>query len=128
MNDIKLSNLQAVIMQVLWDRKEATSSEVQEALKGNRDLAKTTVSTVLSRLKDKGIVDYRTEGRAFVYFPAVSQDEVRRSMVANLTEKLFQGQSSELLTHLLRESEIDPEELDRLKRIVENKETGDDNE
>ena len=81
MREVKLSDLQAAIMQVLWKKNEATASAVQEVLNGERELAKTTVSTVLSRLEDKGIVGHRTEGRAFVYFPAVSQEEVRRSMV-----------------------------------------------
>ena len=119
MSKTQLSDLQTLVMNVLWERGEATVSEVRDALSEERDLAPTTVGTVLSRLEDKGVVAHRSEGRQYVYRPEVSRRDVRASMVDALVEKLFQGDSAELVDHLLRESEIDGEELSRLERLVE---------
>lgn len=119
MSKTQLSDLQTLVMNVLWERGEATVSEVRDALSEDRDLAPTTVGTVLSRLEDKGVVAHRSEGRQYVYRPEVSRRDVRASMVDALVEKLFQGDSAELVNHLIRESEIDGEELSRLERLVE---------
>ena len=114
----RLSDLQIAILQVLWSRGEATVSEVQEALRPERELAPTTVGTLLTRLEARGIVARRPDGRQFVYRAAVAERDVRRSMVTALTERLFEGDPAALVHHLIDEGEIDAEELARLKKLV----------
>jgi BlaI family penicillinase repressor len=115
----QLSDLQIAILRVLWRDGEATVSAMQEALRGeDRELAHTTVATLLTRLEARGIVRRRTEGRQFVYSPSVGEDEVRRSMVSALTDRLFAGDPSALVHHLIDEGAIDAEELARLKRLL----------
>ena len=87
--------------------------EVQHGLRPERDLAQTTIATLLSRLEKRGVVEHRLDGRQFVYHPLVTEQEVRRSMVSELTTLLFDGSSAALMTHLLRSREIDPGDLDR---------------
>jgi len=111
-----LGDLQHAIMSVLWDRGEATSSEVHEALRAERGLAYTTIATMLRKMEDKGIVAHRAEGRQFVYRPTVSEDQVRRSMVGELVERLFGGDPKALVAHLVSENEIDAGELSELRR------------
>src|SRR5436305_15282172 len=107
----QLSDLQLAIMRVLWERDEATVAEVQEILRPERRLALTTVSTLLTRLERARLIAHRTEGRTYIYRPLVSRDDVRRSMLRHLVDSLFGGNSSMLVSHLLREQEIDPDEL-----------------
>jgi BlaI family transcriptional regulator, penicillinase repressor len=113
-----LGDLQLAIMRVLWGRGEATVADVQEALAPERGLALTTIATMLLKMEKKGVVDHRTEGRKFVYRPRVSEGQVRRSMVAELTSQLFRGDVTALVNHLLSEHEIGPEELERLRSLV----------
>ena len=105
-------------MRILWDRAEATVLEVQTQLRPERDLAQTTIATLLSRLEKRGVVEHRLDGRQFVYRPLVTEQEVRRSMVSELTTLLFDGSSAALMSHLLRSREIDPGDLDRVKRMI----------
>jgi BlaI family transcriptional regulator, penicillinase repressor len=105
-------------MAVLWERREATASDVHEALRAERGLAPTTIATMLRKMEDKGVVAHRAEGRQFVYRPTVSEDQVRRSMVGELVERLFAGDPKALVAHLLDENEIDADELRRLRRRV----------
>jgi len=111
-----LGDLQHAIMSILWARGEATSSDVHEALREERGLAFTTIATMLRKMEDKGIVVHRSLGRQFVYRPTVSEDQVRRSMVGELVERLFSGDPKALVAHLVSENEIDAGELEELRR------------
>ena len=105
-------------MRVLWDEGEATVAQVHRRLDEARHRALTTIATMLSKMEKKGVVSHRTEGRQFVYRPAVTQEEVARSMVADLTQRVFQGDVAALVSHLLTEQEIDRNDLDRLVELV----------
>jgi len=111
-----LGDLQAAIMRVLWERGEATTTEVHRSLLAERGLAPTTIATMLRKMEEKGVVRHRAAGRQFVYRPAVSEDAVRRSMVSDLVERLFGGDPAALVSHLVSEHEVDTAELEALRR------------
>ncbi|MEM6645362.1 MAG: BlaI/MecI/CopY family transcriptional regulator [Bacteroidota bacterium] len=115
-----LSALQMAVMRVFWRRGEATSSEVHDALLAERELAPTTVATVISRLAKQGILDFRRDGRQHIYFPLVTEREVRRSMVGDLVDTLFRGNRTALVSHLVDEGDITPDELALLRRLLDN--------
>jgi BlaI family penicillinase repressor len=119
-----LGDLQHAIMTVLWSRGEATTADVHEALWQERGLAFTTIATMLRKMEDKGVVAHRAEGRQFVFRPTVSEDVVRRSMVGELVERLFGGDPKALVAHLVSENEIDPGELEALRRRVSGRKRG----
>src|SRR5512135_3660983 len=119
---LELSELQLAVMHVLWQRKKAAVAEVQEALKAERDLALTTVATVLTRLEKAGLVAHRASGRHYLYRPLVSEEEVHRSMVSVLAERLFEGDVAALVSHLVNAREIKPGDLARVRQLIETKE------
>jgi len=118
MRQPSLGDLQHAIMSVLWHRREATTSEVHEALLPGRGLALTTIATMLRKMEDKGVVAHRSQGRQFVYRPTVTRTQVRQSMVGDLVERLFGGDPRALVAHLVSEHEIEADELDDLRRRV----------
>lgn len=118
----ELTELQLAIMRVLWARGEATVADVHQALLEERGLAQTTVATLLSRLEKKGAVTHRTEGRQYVYRACVSEGTVKRSMLGELRERLFGGDTAAMVSHLLGTAEVEPDELDRIRALVEAKE------
>jgi BlaI family transcriptional regulator, penicillinase repressor len=120
-----LGDLQLAIMRVLWSRREAATADVHAALEAERGLAPTTIATMLSKMEKKGVVAHRTEGRKFVYRPTVTEHEVRRSMVSDLTDQLFLGDAAALVSHLLAEHEIDAGELAELKALLDAHEATD---
>ncbi|MEZ5945098.1 MAG: BlaI/MecI/CopY family transcriptional regulator [Planctomycetaceae bacterium] len=122
-----LAELQLAIMQVLWDRGESTVSDVRDALNASRPLAYTTVGTMLSKMEANGQVAHRSDGRVNIYYPLLERNEVSRSMLTDLTERLFRGDVSDLLCTLLDGCEVSSEELQRLKQIIaeRQKEQGD---
>jgi BlaI family penicillinase repressor len=113
-----LTDLQLAIVRVLWERGECSVVEVQEALAAERPLAQTTVATILSRLEKRGLVRHRTEGRHFIYAATVTEPQVRRSMVSELTDLLFDGRPAALISHLLASRDIRSGDLDEVKRLL----------
>ena len=127
---LRLGDLQVAILRVLWDEGEATVARVTEAIAGKRR-APTTIATMLTKLERRGIVEHRVEGRQFVYRPRISEQEVTRTMVADLTQRLFEGDVSALVSHLIRSEEIERDELVRLRAMIverERQEAGDDDQ
>jgi BlaI family penicillinase repressor len=117
----QLSELQLAILRVLWETREARVSEVHAALK-KRQLAQTTVSTLLARLEKRGLIEHRTEGRQFVYRAVVGEQELNHTMVRELTDRLFTGDVTELVNHLLRARDTKPGDLARIKELIEARE------
>lgn len=118
----KLAELQLAIMHVLWERGEATVAEVRAALEPARQLAHTTIGTMLTKMEAKRLVAHRSDGKANVFRPVIKQERVGRSMVADLAERLFGGDVTALVCHLLDECDVSRAELGRLKKLIRQKE------
>jgi BlaI family penicillinase repressor len=118
-NTVGLTELQISILQIIWEREEVTTQDVWETLSRERPLALTTVATLLSRLERKRVVSHRQVGRQYVYRATVTCAEVRHSKVRELTDTLFGGDASALLSHLVSSEEVDARELDRIRAALE---------
>jgi predicted transcriptional regulator len=118
----KLPTLQLAIMQALWRHGTSTVADVQQELQPDRPLAYTTIATMLTKMERKGLVDHHRDGRTFVYRPLVERDQVRGSMLVDLVERLFAGDVTELVSHLLDECDVTPDELAKLKQMIRQRE------
>ena len=114
----RLGDLQLRILQVLWECDEATVADVHQALTGERDLAYTTVATMLRKMEARGLVRHRVFGRSFVYRPAVGSDAVTRGMSDHLLDRLFEGSLADMVGHLLTTREVSREELSKLEQLI----------
>lgn len=120
----QLTDLQLDVVRVLWSEGEATVAEVRDRLPENRNLATTTVATVLSRLEKQNVVTRRLEGRQYVYRPTVTENQVRRSMVADLVGSLFEGDPAALVSHLVSDAELEDGDLERVRALLQTDEGG----
>jgi len=120
----RLGDLQLAIMRVLWERGEAPAIEVHQALFEERGLAVTTIKTMLRKLEEYGCVSHRLNGRQFIYRPEIAETDVREGMVGDLVQRLFSGDSRALVNHLIASGEVDVEDLDDLRALVEAKRKG----
>jgi BlaI family penicillinase repressor len=92
--------LELECLQALWGIGEGTVRDVRHVMVGNRNLAYTTVMTVLDRLEKRGGVSRRKQGRSFVYVPKLSRDQLRRFAVKEVVDRFFEG-STEALANFL---------------------------
>jgi predicted transcriptional regulator len=115
-----LTRLELEIMQVLWKRGASNVGEVQDDL--GRELAYTTVQTVLNTLHRKGKLRRRLDGRAYVYSAAVTEANALRHAVRDLVDRMFGGSSEELVLSLIKSREVDPERIARISRQLDRDE------
>lgn len=116
-----LTHLQLRIMNILWDCGDATVAEVQEALKSEKELARTTVATLIARLEKQGYISHRKTERARRYYPLVEQREIQESMVTELVDTLFQGKRSSLVSHLLSRRKVHSKEIEEVIKMIKEK-------
>lgn len=119
-----LTQLELEIMNVLWESGPANVQTVQKAL--DRELAYTTVQTMLNILHRKGRVKRVLEDRAYVYQPTVSRKKALSETVSEIVEKMFGGSAESLVISLVDAKRLTPEKLARLKKLVEQSQGGGD--
>jgi BlaI family penicillinase repressor len=128
---ILLTNLELEVMHVVWDAQDGalTVREVVDGLNDGRQkpLAYNTVQTMLTILKDKGVVGTSLgAGRAHRFFAKATREQVTTSMVGDLVDRLFQGDVQPLLLQLVGNDRLTREELEALKRKIETQLVDDD--
>jgi predicted transcriptional regulator len=105
-------------MRILWERGESLVSDLVSALPAEAPLAYTSVLTTVRILEQKGYVEHRQEGRAFLYHPCVAQHDASRSEVRHVLNRFFDNSREQLMLSLLGEGEISHQELQRLKDAI----------
>ena len=117
MKDYRLTPYELELMDVIWDLGEASVQDVCDALP--RDLAYTTVMTTLSLLVQKKKVLKRVKnGRAYIYQPVVSREEVSRSMLGQIKQVLLKNSLPSLMLNLLEEENISADDINALKEAI----------
>jgi BlaI family transcriptional regulator, penicillinase repressor len=107
-------------MAVLWRQTRATVGDVVDALNRKRPVSYSTVQTILRILEEKGYVLHEKSGRAFIYRPIVDERQARRRALRHLATRLFNGSPSLLVLNVLEDDQIEPDELSRLKKLIED--------
>ncbi|MBI4266028.1 MAG: BlaI/MecI/CopY family transcriptional regulator [Acidobacteria bacterium] len=115
-----LTDAEARVMAVLWDRRRATVAVVVGALSKTRAVSYSTVQTILRILEMKGYVSHDKVARAFVYRPIVDERQARRRALKHLAARLFHGSPALLVLNVLEDERIDPAELKQLKKLIED--------
>ena len=114
-----LTEAELRLMEVLWDRGEATVGDVVEAFTLTQSLAYSTVLTTMRILEQKGYIRHRKEGRAFIYAPVVDRNTARLSAVRYLMSRFFNNSPESLVLNILENEQLDSRELQRLKDMIE---------
>jgi len=114
-----LTDAELRLMEVIWERGQATVSDVVDDLPKSVPLAYSTVLTTLRILETKGYLRHTKEGRAFIYRPVVGREQARASAVKHLLGRFFENSPELLMLNLLESSQVAPEELKRLRERIE---------
>ena len=122
MNKQQFGVVQLKIMQVLWDKGQATAREITSLLNQEQEIAHSTVQTLLRQLELKGAISHQRENRTFVFRPLVEQDRVVESEIRQLKNRLFSGSAMGLMSYLLKQETIAPDEMNEIKRLIQEKE------
>jgi predicted transcriptional regulator len=117
-----LTDAELRLMEVLWEHGASTVSDVVARLPQDVPLHYSTVLTTLRILENKGYLEHRKEGRAFIYRPLIAREQEREKAVTHLLRRFFEGSPELLMLNLVARKKIGADELKRLrKRIAEEK-------
>jgi len=106
-------------MKVIWRLEKATVREVYEALRKKREIAYTTVMTMMKILEEKGYLKKSRAERAYLYKPAQPRHQVIGAMVRDFLDRVFDGAAAPLLVQLAKDGRLSKDEKDMIRRITE---------
>lgn len=110
-------------MQVLWDAAPLMASDVVERVAGKNRWSPRTVKTLLNRLVKKGALGFEAEGKRYHYFPKVTRQECVRQESRSFMRRVFGGQAQEMLAHFVSETPLTPDEIRRLRDLLDRRDT-----
>ena len=113
-----LTGQELEIMKVVWRLESATVRQVYETLLEKRQIAYTTVMTMMKILETKGFLKKRQDERAFVYTPAQPQKQVVGSMVREFVNRVFNGSAEPLLLHLVEDQHLTGQDLEEIRKTI----------
>lgn len=120
----RISDAEWDVMNSIWEDPPRTAQQVCESLAPQKGWSDRTVKTLLGRLLKKGVLGFEREGARYLYHPLRSRDECVRQEHRSLLERVHGGEASPMLAHFLRESDLSSNEIEELKRILDEKERG----
>ena len=114
-----VSPAETEILRLVWNLESATVQQVCDALPKKPPANYATVQTLLRRLEKKGYLEHKVQGKAHVFMAAVEQEDVIKRTVGDFVQRLFGGDPLPLMMHLADQSELDPADIKRLKKLIE---------
>jgi len=115
--DVSFSERELDVMSILWKEGSGTVAEIRDIL--GHEIGYTTVLKILQILEEKGHVRHEQEGRAYRYEPTVAPEEAGDTALRRIVNKIFHGSAELTLARLISDREIPPEELDRMRRLLD---------
>lgn len=119
-----LSEAQMEIMNIVWDQPETTLGDIWRELQVKRKIARNTIQTLLTRMVEKGWVQYRAEGKVFHYRAAVPRQPTMKLVVSRLVETAFNGSAEGLVMALLDGQELKDDEAERIRALIDKAQRG----
>jgi predicted transcriptional regulator len=116
------TELELQILKILWDRSPLPVREIRSALaEGGRELAHTSVITTLGIMVRKAYLGRSKQGNAFLFSPEISREAVSDGMLGDIVHRVFDDSPTALMASLFSTSDIDPEEIKQLRRLINRK-------
>jgi len=113
-----LTEVELELMTILWKLCEGSVNDVLGHLPAGRDLAYTSVSTILRILEQKGVVGSRKEGRGHTYFPILAKEQYEATTLQHVVSKVFDGAPTTLIRRLLEAGDLSEEELKSIRTLL----------
>lgn len=116
-----LTELELEIMSRVWNSHPCTVRDVQTGLKGEKELAYTSIATVMKILEEKGFLVSQKAEKTHLFSPKVSKESYESKTLQHVAEKLFNGNPASMVARLLDEAELSPEDLKKIKQLLKER-------
>ncbi|MGI9430015.1 MAG: BlaI/MecI/CopY family transcriptional regulator [Bythopirellula sp.] len=109
------------ILRVLWSGGATSLSALCDTLREERNVATTTIATMLRVMSEKGLVRRQGSGRGAQWTAAITQKKAAKNMVSKLVDHVFDGSADLLAAHLIEGGQLSAQQLDELRAMIEQK-------
>ncbi len=117
------TELELEILKILWKQGSLSGREVRDALATrSRDLAYTSVMTVMGIMEDKGYLRRKKQGNGYIYSARITENSTKKKMMGDMVKRLFSGSAAAAMVNLLESSEVSTEELEQLRKLIQDRE------
>ena len=113
-----LGRIRTRIMQVLWDKKQATAQEITDTINHLEPVAHSTIQSHLRALETQGVVNHSLDDRTFIYYPVFTKEQVTTTKTQELIDLLFAGSAQSLVAYLAKKRYVSPEEMKKTLDII----------
>lgn len=118
----RISEAEFEIMKIVWDKNPIPSSEIIERISPKAGWSPTTVKTMISRLVKKGALDFKADGKSYIYTPKGRREDYVALESESFLDRVFDGALMPMLAHFAKSKRLSPEEVQKLKDILNSKE------
>jgi BlaI family penicillinase repressor len=121
------TDLELQFLKILWEQSPQPVRQIRDSLAASgRDIAHTSVITTLNTMVKKRFLTRKKEGIAFLFGPRVTREQVSQSVLGDVVNRVFDGSAKAVLMGLFEHSDIDPDELKELRKLIDQKMKGGD--
>ncbi|MCV2362762.1 BlaI/MecI/CopY family transcriptional regulator [Paucibacter sp. DJ1R-11] len=117
---MSISEAEAQVMEVLWQRHPQSTDEIAQALVERQDWQLATIKTLVNRLFNKGAISAEKDGRRYLYSPVLQRESWLSAQSMGLLDRLFQGRLTPLVAHFSAQRKLDAAELKALKQLIQD--------
>ncbi len=117
-----ISDAEWEVMNVVWANSPVTASDIVEALSDHTDWSPRTIKTMLNRLLKKGALSHEVDGKRYLYRPAISREQGIEQASETFLSRVFSGDEVPMLVHLVRNAELTPRQIEKLREALQEKE------
>ena len=115
---IEISNAELSVMQVLWQRQPLSANDVVAALGNDKDWHEKTVKTLLNRLVSKGALGFDKDGRAYLYYPLIAEQDYQLQQGRSFIERIFAGRVAPLVAGFASQNKLNADDVQQLKQLI----------
>jgi BlaI family penicillinase repressor len=114
----RVSDAEWDVLKVIWPASPCSSAQVVAALAASKDWSVGTIKTLLNRLHSKGALRFEKVGKSYLYYPLVTEEQLRAAETTSFVDRVFDGEFSPMVAHFARSRRLSDQELDELERIL----------
>ncbi|MEO6683688.1 MAG: BlaI/MecI/CopY family transcriptional regulator [Ginsengibacter sp.] len=121
--NIKPTESELEIMQILWQKKSCTVREVHEILEKTKPVGYTSTLKLMQIMHEKGLVARDTTARTHIYTPLLNQEKTQKQLVQKMVKDVFNGSAANLVMQALGNHKTNPEEIEQIKTFLDQLKT-----
>lgn len=120
MNIPKISESEWQVMKVLWNKSPLTANKIVQILSKETQWKRETIRTLINRLVKKKALNFKKQGRQYLYFPLVNESEAIMEETKSFLDRIHGGSIEPMLAAFVQNEKLTPEKISRLKKILDD--------